>query len=109
MMNAIARAGATATSFLIRAAIRPAFSATPTPIMATKITATTLKLAKFCTNEVKMKRIPSTESRLLISVVSSWISTSELSYDSGGTTASGCWEPGCSISSTGTGAVSATS
>ena len=54
----------------------PAFSATPTPIMATKITATTLKLAKLVTNEEKMKRSPSTESRLSISVVSVWISGS---------------------------------
>ena len=45
MMNAIARAGATFTSFRISAAISPAFSATPTPIIATKITATTLKFA----------------------------------------------------------------
>ncbi len=76
MMNAIARAGATLTSLRIRAAIRPAFSATPTPIMATKITATTLKLAKFCTNDVKMNRIPSMEMRLSIAVVSSRITTS---------------------------------
>ena len=33
-------------------------SATPTPIMATKMTATTLKLAKLVTNEEKMKRMP---------------------------------------------------
>ena len=38
------------------AAISPASSATPTPIMATKITATTLKLAKLGTNDEKMKR-----------------------------------------------------
>ena len=70
MMNAISRSGATLTSLRISAAIRPAFSATPTPIMATKITATTLKLAKLVTNDEKMKRSPATDSRLLTSVVS---------------------------------------
>jgi len=38
--------------------------------MATRITATTLKPEKLLTNDVKRKRTPSTESRLLISVVS---------------------------------------
>ena len=83
MMNVISRAGATLTSLRISAAISPASSATPTPIMATKMTATTLKFAKLLTNEVKMKRSPSTVSRLLISVVSVWISTSGSSYEGG--------------------------
>ena len=89
--------------------MRPAFSATPTPIIATKITATTLKLAKFWTNDVKMKRIPSTEMRLSIAVVSVRISASSSTYDGGGTTASGCVDPPSSVSSTGTGGTSATS
>ena len=41
------------------AAIRPPASATPAPISATNVTATTPKPAKFGTNEVKMKRMPS--------------------------------------------------
>ena len=91
-MKVIAFAGATATSFLISAAIRPAFSATPTPIMATKITATTLKLAKFATNDEKMKRAPSNEIRLSILVVSVWITGSAFVY-SGGTSEIGSMEP----------------
>ena len=41
------------------AAISPASSATPTPIIATKTTATTLKPAKLLTNDEKMNRMPS--------------------------------------------------
>ena len=70
MMKVSAHGGATLTSLRISAAIRPASSATPTPIIATKMTATTLKLAKLVTNEVKMNRMPSIVSRLLIAVVS---------------------------------------
>ena len=50
MMKVIAAArGDAATSFRMRARISPASSATPTPIMATKMTATTPKSLKFCT------------------------------------------------------------
>ncbi len=59
-MKAMSRRGATATSLRISAPIIPACSATPTPIMATKTTATTAKPAKLSTNEVNMNRIPST-------------------------------------------------
>lgn len=64
MMKVIKRRGATLTILRIRAAIRPASSATPTPIMATRMTATTPKSLKFCTAVVKMKRMPSPVSRL---------------------------------------------
>ena len=45
------------------AAISPLASATPAPMSATNVTATTPKPAKLGTNEVKMKRMPSTESK----------------------------------------------
>ena len=70
MIQVSAHGGATFTSFRISAPIRPASSATPTPSIATRITATTLKPEKLLTNDVKRKRTPSTESRLLISAVS---------------------------------------
>ena len=74
MMNVIAPPGATCTILRISAAIRPASSATPTPIIATRITATTPKSLKFCTAVVKMWRMPSPLSRLLTSIVSVTIS-----------------------------------
>ena len=46
-------------------AMSPPASATPAPISATNVTATTPKPAKLGTNEVKMKRMPSIESRPL--------------------------------------------
>ena len=58
------------------APIRPAASATPAPIIATNITATTPKPAKFATNDVKMNRMPSTVSRLWIAIVCGLISKS---------------------------------
>ena len=51
------------------APMRPPASATPAPISATKVTATTPKPAKLGTNDVKMKRMPSVESRLTIGIV----------------------------------------
>ena len=60
MMKHNVAGGDTFTSLRMSAPMRPACSATPTPIMATKMTATTLKFAKFCTNEVKRNRMPST-------------------------------------------------
>ncbi len=74
MMNVIALAGATCTIFRIRAAISPASSATPTPIIATRITATTPKSLKFWTTVVNICRMPSPLSRLLTSMVSWWTS-----------------------------------
>ena len=72
MMTKVSQApGVTATSLRISAAIIPACSATPTPIMATKMVATTVKLAKLLTNEVKMKRMPSTVRRLRTLTVTS--------------------------------------
>jgi hypothetical protein len=71
MKKAISPAGATATSLRISAAIIPAFSATPTPAMATKVTATTAKPAKLLTNDESMWRMPSIDSRLFTSKVCS--------------------------------------
>ena len=51
------------------AAISPPASATPAPISATNVTATTPNPAKLGTNEVKMNRIPSVESRPWIGIV----------------------------------------
>ena len=76
MMKVSVAAGATFTSLRISAAIRPASSATPTPIMATNTTATTVKPAKLPTNDEKRNRIPSWLRRLWASVVSVTISTS---------------------------------
>jgi hypothetical protein len=76
MMKVMPLGGDTLTSLRIRAFIRPADSATPTPIMAISATATTLKLAKLSTNELKMKRMPSAVSRLSTSMRSSTISYS---------------------------------
>ena len=67
------RRGATFTSLRMSAAISPAFSATPTPAIATNVTATTAKPAKLLTNDEKMNRMPSTLSRLCTSNVCSWI------------------------------------
>ena len=47
MMKVIAPGGATCTILRISAAMRPASSATPTPIIATRMTATTPKSLKF--------------------------------------------------------------
>ena len=74
MMNVIAPGGATCTILRISAAIRPASSATPTPIIATRITATTPKSLKFCTTVVNMWAMPSPLSRLWASMVSVTIS-----------------------------------
>ena len=68
-MNVRRRLGDAATSTRMSAAIRPPASATPAPISATNVTATTPKPAKFGTNEVKMNRMPSVESRLTIGIV----------------------------------------
>ncbi len=58
--------------------MRPAASATPTPIMAMKTTATTLNPAKLSTKDEKRKAIPSRLSRLSIAVVS-WTTSSSSS------------------------------
>jgi hypothetical protein len=63
----------------IRAPIIPAFSATPTPIIATNVTATTAKPAKLFTNDDSMKRMPSVESRLWTSNVCSFRTYSGIS------------------------------
>ena len=63
-MNASSRRGDAPTSSRMSAAIRPPASATPAPMSATKVTATTPKPAKLGTNDVKMKRMPSIDSRL---------------------------------------------
>lgn len=74
MMKVRLPGGATRTSLRIRAPIRPASSARPTPTIATRITATTPKLVKLVVADVKMNLMPSPVSRLSIFVVSWWIS-----------------------------------
>lgn len=69
-MKVMALAGATWTILRMRAAMSPASSATPTPIIATRITATTPKSLKFWTTVVKICRMPSADSRLRTSIVS---------------------------------------
>ena len=48
----------------------PEYSATPTPIIATRITPTAANPRKLETNDVKMKRMPSPVSRPLASTCS---------------------------------------
>jgi hypothetical protein len=57
--------GAAETILRISAAMRPASSATPMPIIATRMTTTTPKSLTFWTTVVKMSRIPSPLIRLL--------------------------------------------
>ena len=59
----------TATSLRISAPINPAASARPTPIITTRMIVTAAKLRKLSTNDVNRKRMPSTVSRPLTSVV----------------------------------------
>ena len=56
-----------ATSLRISAPISPEYSATPTPIIATRITPTAAKPRKFDTNVVNMKLMPSLVSSPLAS------------------------------------------
>ena len=74
MMNVIDQAGAADTILRISAAMSPASSATPMPIIATRMTATTPKSLKFWTTVVKIRRIPSPLIRLLTVIVSVLIS-----------------------------------
>ena len=48
-----------ATSLRMRPPTRPDSSATPTPIIATRITPSAVKPRKLGTNDVNMKRMPS--------------------------------------------------
>jgi len=75
-MKVSAHFGAAPTSLRISEPSRPDSSATPAPIIATKVTPMTAKPAKLLTNDEKMKRIPSIEIRLLIGMVCSTISHS---------------------------------
>src|SRR6516225_6054090 len=61
--------GVTWTIFLIRAVIKPACSASPTPIMTTRMMPTGAKFMKFRAIEVSMKRMPTPLSRLLTAAV----------------------------------------
>ena len=70
MIGVSMAADETLTSFRIRAPIRPAASARPTPIITTRMIATAAKLRKFATNDVKRKRMPSAERRLCTDAVS---------------------------------------
>lgn len=66
--------GAIATSLRTSVAIIPDSSASPTPIMATRITPTPVKPRKFATGDVNMNRMPSGDSRLRTEVVCSTMS-----------------------------------
>ena len=70
MMNVSMPGEEAATSLRISAPISPAASARPTPIITTRMIATAAKLRKLSTNDVNRKRMPSTVSRPLTSVVS---------------------------------------
>ena len=61
--------GATMTILWIRAFIKPASSASPTPIIATRMIPTGPKPMKFLIIEVRMNRMPSPVSRLLTATV----------------------------------------
>ncbi len=69
MMNVSEPAEDTPTSLRISAPISPAASATPTPIITTRMITTAAKLRKLSTNDVNRKRTPSTVSNPRISVV----------------------------------------
>ena len=73
-MNVMVLGGATRTTMRIRAPMRPASSARPTPTIATRMTPTAVKLMKLRTVEVNKKRMPSAVSRLFAVVVcvTSW-------------------------------------
>ncbi len=73
MMKVSVAGGATATSFRTRAAMRPASSAKPTPIITTRMSVIAVNSWKFLVNEVKMKRIPLPVSRPCTLMVSLWI------------------------------------
>ena len=66
--------GAAATILRTRVAISPDSSATPTPIIATRMTPTPVKPRKFATGEVSMNRMPSGASRLRTDAVCSMMS-----------------------------------
>ncbi len=91
-----------ATSLRISEPISPDASASPTPIITTRMIATAAKLRKLATNEVNMNRIPSAETRLWIAAVCSTISYSPSCTDASGRPPDGCVDPPCTTSSTGT-------
>ena len=65
MMNVSMLLDETPTSLRISAPISPAASASPTPIITTRMIATAAKLRKLSTNDVKRKRTPSTGQQAL--------------------------------------------
>src|SRR5215471_5498799 len=71
MMAVMVRGGAICTILRTRASIRPDLSATPMPIMATRMIPTGPKFMKLATAEVQMKRIPSADNRPWTFVVTS--------------------------------------
>ena len=75
-MKVSAQRGADRTRRRINEPSSPASSATPAPSIAMNTTATTLNSAKLLTNEEKMNRTPSTETRLLMPTSSSTITQS---------------------------------
>ena len=70
MIGVSVAADVAATSLRMSAPISPDASASPTPIITTRMIATAAKLRKLATNDVNMKRTPSTERRLSIAAFS---------------------------------------
>src|SRR5262245_16655769 len=108
MIGVSIAADETATSLRMRAPISPAASARPTPSMTTRMIATAAKLRKFATNDVKMNRTPSADTRLWIEAVFSTTRYSPSWTDASGRPPDGWVEPPWTTSSTGTGGGSAT-
>src|SRR5262245_37001002 len=76
MMAVMVRGGATRTILRTRASIRPDLSATPMPIIATRMIPTGPKFMKFATTEVEIKRIPSADNRpwtFIVTSATSWV------------------------------------
>src|SRR5215470_12714358 len=71
MMAVMVRGGAICTILRTRASIRPDLSATPIPIMATRMIPTGPKFMKLATADVQMKRMPSADNRPWTFVVTS--------------------------------------
>lgn len=72
-MKVSAHFGAARTSLRINEPSSPDSSATPAPIIATKVTPITAKPAKLFTKDEKMNRMPSIEIKLLIGMTCSTI------------------------------------
>src|SRR5262245_23258281 len=76
MIAVMVRGGAICTILRTRASIRPDLSATPIPIMATRMIPTGPKFMKLATADVQMKRMPSADNRpwtFVVTSSTSWV------------------------------------